>query len=307
VTRVDDWVITAGFSDRGLAACPFPSSPVLTEPAVSYQPPPYEPPPASGPPHGGPRYGEQPYGQPYGEQPPGQPSYGQQYGQQHYDQQPQYGQQQYGQQHYGQQPQYGQQPYGAPPPGYPPQAPPPLKKKLRWPWIVGGIVLAGILGCAGVFALVLRGTGEALNELDENNKGKNAATGQMNQPAKDGKFEFTVTGLKCGLASVGPADFGQKAQGEFCLVSVNVKNVGSTAELFTDLSQKAYDASGTEFAVDSGAGVYANSETSTFLEQINPGNTVKGKLVFDVPKGTKLTSVLLHESMFSAGVKVPLK
>jgi hypothetical protein len=259
---------------------------------------------------------EQPYGQPYGQQPPGQPygqqSPGQPYGQQQSGQQP-YGQP-YGQQHeqpygqaYGQQPP-GQQPYGAPATGYPAPTPlPPGRKKRRWPWIVGGIVLVGILGCVGVFALFLRGTGEVLDELDQNSKGENAAVGQMNQPAKDGNFEFTVTGVKCGVASVGPADFGQKAQGEFCLVSVNVKNVGTTAELFSDISQKAYDASGAEFAVDSGAGVYANRESSTFLEQINPGNTVKGKLVFDVPKGTKLTSVLLHESLFSSGVKVPLK
>jgi hypothetical protein len=39
----------------------------------------------------------------------------------------------------------------------------------------------------------------------------------------------------------------------------------------------------------------------------NPGNTVRGKLVFDVPDGAKLTSVVLHESMFTAGVRVPLK
>jgi hypothetical protein len=45
----------------------------------------------------------------------------------------------------------------------------------------------------------------------------------------------------------------------------------------------------------------------TFLEDINPGNTVKGKLVFDVPQGTKLASVVLHESMYTAGVKIPLK
>lgn len=262
---------------------------------MSYQPPPYEPPPADSNP-----YGAQPYGQPYGQQQ-------QQYGQPQYGQ-PQHGQQQpYGQQQpqYGQP--YGQQPYGTPPPGYPMQTPPPpVKKRRRWPWIVGGIVLVGILGCAGVFAFVLHGTGKALNELDDNSKGKNAAAGQMNQPAKDGKFEFTVSSMKCGVPSVGPAEYGQKAQGEFCLVSISVKNVGNTAEVFLDVTQKAYDAKGVEYSVDSGAGVYANEDSSTFLQQLNPGNTVKGKLVFDVPKGTKLASVVLHDSLFSAGVKVPL-
>jgi hypothetical protein len=43
-----------------------------------------------------------------------------------------------------------------------------------------------------------------------------------------------------------------------------------------------------------------------FLEDINPGNEVKGKLIFDVPKPTKLTAIELHDSMFSGGVKVAL-
>jgi hypothetical protein len=199
------------------------------------------------------------------------------------------------------------QPYSGPPAGYgyPPQQPP--KPRRKWPWIVGGIVLAVLIGCgalslAGVFAV-----GKAASDLSDNSTGKNAATGQMNKPAVDGKFQFTVTAMHCGVASVGPDDFGHQAQGEFCLVNVQVKNVGKSAEVFNDFSQKGYDAAGTEFSADSGAGIYVNKDSSTFLESINPGNTVKGSLVFDVPKGSKLASVVLHESEFTAGVKVPLK
>ncbi len=188
--------------------------------------------------------------------------------------------------------------------GYPPaQAP---KKRKKWPWVVGGIGLAMILGCVGLFTLVLGGTAKVANDMDKNQKGKNAVAGVMNKATTDGKFSFTVTGMQCGVANVG-GEFGQKAQGQFCLVSVGVKNVSTSAEIFNDSSQKGYDAAGTEYSVDSGAGVYANADYSTFLEQINPGNTVKGKLVFDIPQGAKLTSVVLHESMFTPGVKVPLK
>jgi len=221
---------------------------------------------------------------------------------------------------YGQPAQYGQQPPVSGPPGqytpvsgppgppqygYAPQQPP--KKRAKWPWIVGGIALVMILGCVGAFVALGIGASKVADDLDGNQKGENAVAGTMGKPAKDGKFEFTVTKMKCSVPSVGPADFGQKAQGEFCLINVTIKNVGTSAEIFVDSSQQALDAAGATYSVDSGAAIYANKDSSTFLEQINPGNTVKGVLVFDVPKGTKLSSLILHESLFTPGIKVPLK
>ena len=189
--------------------------------------------------------------------------------------------------------------------GYPPVQSP--KKRAKWPWIVGGIFLAGVLGCVGLFTLVLGGTAKVADDLDKNQKGQNAVAGKMGVPARDGKFEFTVTGVKCGVPRVGDDILGEKAQGEFCLVSVTVKNVADTAETFVDSSQQAIDAKGATYDVDTGAGISANTDSSVFLESINPGNVVKGKLVFDVPKGTKLTAVVMHESTFTTGIKVPLK
>jgi hypothetical protein len=205
------------------------------------------------------------------------------------------------------QPSYGPPPVSGPPGqyGYAPQQQPAKKKK--WPWVLGGIALVMILGCVGTFVLFGFGASKVAESLDENQKGDNAVAGAMNKAATDGKFQFTVTDLRCGLPSVGTDVLNEKAQGEFCLVDVTIKNVGKSAEVFVDSTQQALDADGNTYSVDSGAAIYANTDSSTFLEQINPGNTVKGALVFDVPKGTKLTSVILHESTFTPGIKVPLK
>jgi hypothetical protein len=135
---------------------------------------------------------------------------------------------------------------------------------------------------------------------------KPAQTAKIGQPARDGKFEFTVKSSKCGVAKIGTDMFGAKAQGQFCLVTVNVKNIGKEAQMFDGSSQKAYAANGTEYSADGGAAMYANKNAETFLNDINPGNQVTGVVVFDIPKNVALTKLELHDSVFSGGVDVAL-
>ncbi|MGW3793837.1 DUF4352 domain-containing protein [Micromonospora arida] len=144
------------------------------------------------------------------------------------------------------------------------------------------------------------------DESGANAEEKPAKTAKIGQPARDGKFEFTVKSSKCGVAKIGSDMLGQKAQGQFCLVTVNVKNIGKEAQMFDGSSQKAYAADGTEYSADTGAAIYANKNAETFLNDINPGNQVNGVVVFDIPKNVKITKLELHDSMFSGGVDVAL-
>ncbi|MFI7492684.1 DUF4352 domain-containing protein [Micromonospora echinaurantiaca] len=135
---------------------------------------------------------------------------------------------------------------------------------------------------------------------------KAAKTAKIGQAARDGKFEFTVKSAKCGVAKVGSDLLGDKAQGQFCLVTVNVKNIGKEPQTLIDSSQKAYAADGTEYSTDSEAAIYANKDQQTLFAEINPGNQVTGVLVFDIPKKAKLAKLELHDSPFSGGVEVAL-
>ncbi|WP_433302131.1 DUF4352 domain-containing protein [Actinoplanes sp. CA-030573] len=230
-------------------------------------------------------------------------------------------------------PPFGQQPAGQNPPppaapGYPAPVPPKRKGPLRWVLIGAGVLI--LLCCIGVITKLAGGDDSASSkagtatiapaertaEAEGAPATKAAETKQaeakeitpgLKQPARDGKFEFVVSSMKCGVSEVGSDLLGAKAQGQFCLVNLSVKNIGKKAQSFADSAQTAYDAKKVEYSSDSNAAIYANKNSQVLFTEINPGNTVKGTLVFDVPKGTKLTSIELHDSLFSGGVTVDLR
>ncbi|MCO8276807.1 DUF4352 domain-containing protein [Actinoplanes sp. TRM 88003] len=128
----------------------------------------------------------------------------------------------------------------------------------------------------------------------------------LGDKVRDGKFEFVVSRLDCARTRVGPEHLQRTAQGKYCLVSLSVRNISDGTRYFLGRAQKAYDATGTAYGDDTLAGVYANRDTQTFLEKLDPGERVTGRLVFDVPKKAKLTTIDLHDSPLSRGVKVEL-
>ncbi|NQW72416.1 MAG: DUF4352 domain-containing protein [Actinobacteria bacterium] len=126
--------------------------------------------------------------------------------------------------------------------------------------------------------------------------------------ARDGKFAFTVSKIKCGVKEVGGEFLNEKAQGQFCLVTMNVKNIGDESQLFDASSQKGRTDTGATVDADSTASLYANQEGGSFLEEINPGNSLEDIIVvYDIAKDQKLTALELHDSMFSDGILIATK
>lgn len=205
-------------------------------------------------------------------------------------------------------------------PPYPQMPVAPPKKKSKAPLIIGIIAAVVLVLCGGVvacFAVVGSAVNDAANSLPTN-LGTNPANGDtgsddtpaavsvgLNQPARDGKFEFTVTKVQCGVAEIGSEFLNKKAQGQFCKVSITVKNIGDEARTFTSANQYAYNAAKQKYDADGAAGMYLE-ESNAFLEDINPGNSVNGIVIFDIPKGAKIVKLELHDSAFSGGVVVNL-
>jgi hypothetical protein len=135
-----------------------------------------------------------------------------------------------------------------------------------------------------------------------------AKLAKIGEAANDGKFSFTVNSFKCGETSVGDQYLSKNAQGQYCRLNISVKNIGNEAQTLDTDSQYLYNASGQKYSSDSTATVYAApSSNSPWYASVNPGNTITGDILFDVPKDSVPITAELHDSALSGGVKVSLQ
>ena len=136
---------------------------------------------------------------------------------------------------------------------------------------------------------------------------RTSSTPKIGQPARDGKFEFVVKSIECGRPNVGSDFLTETAQGQYCLLNVTVKNIGNEPQSLFSSNQYLFNAQGQKYSADDAATYAASPQGNTWYEEINPGNSVEGAIVFDIPKDQTPTTAELHDSAFSGGVKVSLR
>ena len=135
-------------------------------------------------------------------------------------------------------------------------------------------------------------------------KPDNEAAAGVGDKVTDGPMTFTVTKVRDGVQNIG-GELGEKAQGQYVIVHVTVTNDGNEPATFDSSSQSLFDTKGRQYS-DASEAIFLD-ESNSFLEEINPGNTVKGKLVYDMPKNATPDTIELHGDMFSEGVTVSLE
>jgi hypothetical protein len=266
-------------------------------------------------------YPQQPYGQ-HPRQPSFTPDrqYGMPQGHSSYQGNPQYPGTSYGQQPWPQAQSYGQQ--HEPPSGHhgrPPHKSWPRRHKVLT--VLGGLVTLIIIGSiaaaagggsqaspsapAAASTSPVAGGGAPVNTAPTASR-----IAKIGTPVRDGKFQFTVTSVSHAKSVGDTADgLGDTAQGEYTILHVTVTNIGSQPQTLDDSSQFVYDASGRKYDASTSADIDLNSASgsdSVFFNDINPGNTVRGELAFDMPAGLKAVKAELHDSAFSDGVTVNL-
>ncbi|PZF82590.1 DUF4352 domain-containing protein [Jiangella anatolica] len=172
-----------------------------------------------------------------------------------------------------------------------------------------------VIGVIVLIAIIQAATGGDDAETPATTEGDAAAPAEdepaedtgpgLGEPAEDGDFTFVVDAVEDGPERIGDDTFGASPQGRFVYVTITVTNHGDQPGTFFGDNQYLIDTEGRKASADSEAAIYL-PESQSLYEEINPGNTLTGTVVFDIPVDAVPAAVELHDSLFSGGVTVGL-
>lgn len=128
----------------------------------------------------------------------------------------------------------------------------------------------------------------------------------IGQPVADGKFTFTVLGVRDdGTNVLGDNPYLQsQAQGRYVFVDLVVANTGSRAQTYFPDNQKLVDERGRTYENDQTAWMNLDQP---ILAEVNPGNSIQTTLVYDMSAGSVPATLQVHDSLFSGGADINLK
>lgn len=125
----------------------------------------------------------------------------------------------------------------------------------------------------------------------------------LGDPVQDGKFEFVVRELTCGLDKLEWTLFSRQADGQFCIADVSVTNMHDDRAVLPGAGQYVYTTDDVRVRSSSEANFVANhGQLDVWL--IGGGDSLTVKLVFDIPADATIATIELHDSLLSGGVTV---
>jgi hypothetical protein len=128
---------------------------------------------------------------------------------------------------------------------------------------------------------------------------------QLGQPVRDGQLEFVVRSVHCGVSQLGSGTLASLPDGQYCLLRVDVTNVKDQSRRLYEPVQKLHDSAGEKHAADLAARLYYPNQT--LWEDVPPGRSVGGTMVFDIPADRQAVALELHDGIASGGVTVRLR
>jgi hypothetical protein len=171
-------------------------------------------------------------------------------------------------------------------------------------WIISIILVILIIGIIG--SAFDSSSNNASNTANSGIKAtqEEAKTYSIGDSIQAGDFTWKITGSSTATEigqDIGGSFFGEKADGIFIILDVEVTNTGNSAQYLMDSYLKLVDDQGREFSPNSAAAIYLKPEGSALMfEQVNPGITKKGKIVFDVPVDLKVANIRISSDLLSS-------
>lgn len=181
------------------------------------------------------------------------------------------------------------------------------KKKSPLVKILGGgciLIVLFIIVVAGCSAIFMSGGGDDASSSSS----VPAAEAEAEAPAEDDtepvEEEDVVAEPEVSIVadelerttSIGSDGWEEEAQGEYVVVTVTVSNNSGEEINVSGDDFSLIGADGTEYGVSSDLPI--TDDTPLIYETVNPGNSVTGYILFDVPEGTEIGS-MQYEALFS--------
>lgn len=142
--------------------------------------------------------------------------------------------------------------------------------------IIGVVVLVVAVG-----ALLYAPVGPSFNDAAEAvTEDGTTYTHERDDSFVMNEISYSVTGVDTA-ETVGSGVVSQDADGIFLLVEVNLENVGGEVNTVSSSPMTLVDGAGNEYEVSSAE---AHVRDSLNTEQVQPGDTVSGVAIFDVPR-----------------------
>jgi len=115
-----------------------------------------------------------------------------------------------------------------------------------------------------------------------------------------GEFAYTVNSVSSSQ-HLGEGPFSMTTEDEFIIVNVTVRNNDTEERMVDTLLFTLIDSQGIEYDPEAGAVLYLDSAGSFFYEDVNPGVSRTGDVVFEVREGLAGLSLQVDSGVLFAG------
>lgn len=179
-----------------------------------------------------------------------------------------------------------------------------MKKILKW-GVIAFVVIMIIGAISGGGKSTTTSNNSGTTKTDNN---KEEAVAKLNDTVTDKDLAFTATNV-AKVKSLGNSYTKKDAQGTFYVITLNVKNVGKETATIDSSMIKITDSQGRKFdrsIEGQTAKGLSQGKVDMFLQQVQPGLSVTGDIVFDLPDDATDLKLLVKGGLFGTEKQISL-